>query len=84
MCKIMEFVLKYLKANCLRVLDAGGLNFLTNKWIACALQKINEHMFAEKLKFLQVIEINLNAKQSQKEICLVFFLKLDKTLLIFF
>ena len=31
LCKIMEFVLKYLKANCLQVLDAGGLNFLTNK-----------------------------------------------------
>lgn len=74
MCKIMEFVLKYLKANCLQVLDAGGLNFLTNKWIACALQKINEHMFPEKLKFLHLIEINLNAKHPQKEICLVFSL----------
>lgn len=84
MCKIMEVVLKYLKANGLLVLDAGGLNFLMNKWIACALQKINEHMFAEKLKFLQVTEINLNAKHSQKEIYLVFFLKLDKTNLIFF
>lgn len=40
-------------------------------------------MFAEKFKFLQVIEINLNAKHSQKEICPVFSLKLDKTHLIF-
>lgn len=30
MFKIMEVVLRYLKANGLRVLDAGGLNFLTN------------------------------------------------------
>lgn len=80
----MEVVLRYLKANGLRVLDAGGLNFLTNKWIACVLQKIDEHMFAEKLKFLQVTEINWNAKHSQNEICLVLFLKLDKTHLIFF